>query len=143
MVGYWILSHFLVVICDWIHIERLHTLVYSFLLTKHNPHGAKKIHDQQSKKDRITLVYIEEYAVYKKQFRFFQRLRIFYFAILIPQYIVIIIFNFLSVNNTIFLCWILGFLKFVLLIPIISQFKLGYKYITIYDRRSFDKDKRH
>lgn len=38
---------------DILNTESLRTLLYSFLLSKHNIKGAKKIHDSQPLKERV------------------------------------------------------------------------------------------
>lgn len=64
--------------------QQLTTIVYSFLLSKRNEKGAKKIHNQQTKKDRITLSYVKNYTIYPKQCYRFYKLILFYMAFLIP-----------------------------------------------------------
>jgi hypothetical protein len=49
------------------------------LLTKRNHKGAKKIHLAQTKRDRITLAYIKDHAIYEKQFKKIYLMRSIYF----------------------------------------------------------------
>ena len=75
-------------------------LMFSFLLSKRNQKGAKKIHKSQNRLNQFTFNYIREHAVYKKEFRFFHN---FYMANLYftPfQYLLIIILNFISLKAT-------------------------------------------
>lgn len=67
----------------------LQTMVYGFLLSKRNDKTARKIHQQQSKKDRFTLSYIKNHTIYPTQFRRFYKFRLFYIYSLVPQYILI------------------------------------------------------
>ena len=81
------LNLFLMII-DCILIVDLRKLVYSFLLSKRNIAGAKKIHKAQTKIKRILLSYIKEYAIYPKHFNFFYRMWVLVLISLIPQYII-------------------------------------------------------
>ena len=65
-----IVSAVIIVLLDITICSHLRILVYSFLLSKRNIKGAKKIHKQQTRKDRFTLEYIKEHAIYQKEFRF-------------------------------------------------------------------------
>ena len=84
-----VLSVVMIVMLDVLLCNDLKNLVYSFLLSKRNIKGAKKIHDQQTKKDRFTLKYIEQYAIYPKEFRFFQSFRMIYLYSLLPVYAIL------------------------------------------------------
>ena len=59
MVDLLILSTVILLILDCLLITTLRKLIYSFLLSKRNLKSAKKIHQQQSKTNRITLSYIK------------------------------------------------------------------------------------
>lgn len=56
---------------DAVNLYILRDLVYSFLLSKRKPKDARKIHKEQTKRDRFTLSYIKSYAIYPKEFIFF------------------------------------------------------------------------
>lgn len=93
-------------VMEIIYIQTLRMLVYSFLLSKRNIKGAKKIHNQQSKKNRFTLSYIKNHTIFPKQFRRFYMFRLFYIYSLIPQYIIIVVsffvFNIRLITDIIF-----------------------------------------
>lgn len=123
---------------DILSIYSLRDLVYSFLLTKRNLKGAKKIHLSQTKKERFTLSYIREYALFPKEFHFYQRCWIIYISSLLPVYLLIIIANLFSTLFTIVLVGCIYTVKFVFLIfGVRSQF-VGR--ISRYDKRASKYD---
>ena len=81
------------ILLDCILLVELRKLVYSFLLSKRNIRGAKKIHKSQLMIDKITLAYISDHTIYKKQFCFFQRLWVVNMFGIVPQYIMILTIN--------------------------------------------------
>ena len=128
-------------LCDFVYITRLRELVYSFLLTKRNLKGAKKIHKAQTKKDRFTLSYIRNYAVYPKHFNFYYKFRAIYFFSLIPQYVLMIILICFFDLAAIICGLSLMILKFVLMSIIIVKNFSGQ--ISKFDRRYiYEKKKR-
>ena len=91
MTGIAVISCLMNLLFDFVFIIDLRKLVYSFLLSKRNLKGAKKIHKAQTKKARLTLSYIRNYAIYPKHFNFYYKFRAIYFFSLIPQYVFMII----------------------------------------------------
>ena len=95
-----IILYFMLLLSDIILFTTFRDLMFSFLLSKRNKKGAKKIHQSQDRSNQFTFNYVREHAVYKKEFRFFHN---FYMANLyfMPfQYLVIIILNFISLKAT-------------------------------------------
>ena len=132
--GYFVLLHL-----DIINVMLfLRPLVYSFLLTKRNIKGAKKIHMAQTKKDRFTLSYVKEYAIFPKEYRKWHRRYLIYLASLLPQYLVIAVVNIFSVINAIILILSLFAVKFIFAFIVKLQFVS--RPITRFDRRSFNKE---
>lgn len=136
-----ILGYITLLGCETIIIESIRKLVYSFLLTKRNIKGAKKIHLSQTRKDRFTLSYIEKYAVYKEDFRFYHRLLKVYTVSIFLQFIIIGIINWFSPPIAVWVLLSLGLLKlFFGSIFIRSHFSSSR--ISKYDRRYLLRKKR-
>ncbi len=126
---------------DLFIVADLRRLVYSFLLTKRNVKGAKKIHLSQTKKDRFTLSYVEQYAVYKEDFRFYRKFLKIYAATLLPQFAAIAVVNCISVPAAIIVLLLLIHIKLVFYFVLhISKFSSAS--ITKYDRRYLLRKKR-
>ena len=95
-----ILLYFMLLLSDIILFTTFRDLMFSFLLSKRNKKGAKKIHQSQDRSNRFTFNYVKDYAIYKKEFDFFHK---FYTANLYftpVQYLLIIILNFISLKAT-------------------------------------------
>ena len=75
-------------------------LMFSFLLSKRNQKGAKKIHQSQDRSNRFTFDYVREHAVYKKEFHFFHNFYMAYLYFTPFQYLLMIILNFISLKAT-------------------------------------------
>ena len=132
-----IILYLAVIGTDAINLSDLRSLVYSFLLSKRNLKGAKKIHLTQTKKDRFTLSYIKNHAIYPKEFNFFYKLRIAYISSLIPQYAAIIILNVFSAFGAAGFLLILFIVKLIFALVVIrSQFSGR---ISRFDKRYSDK----
>lgn len=127
------LLYILLIGLDLINLIDLRWLIYSFLLSKRNLKGAKKIHNMQSKKARFSLAYIKEYTIYPKAFRFFYGFRLINLFLLVPQYITIVILNLFSVFATIILIGIFVIAKIFIAIFIRSQFSSNR--ISRFDKR--------
>ena len=110
---------------DILLILDLRKLLFSFLLTKHNLKGAKKIHISKNRINRFSLSYIGEYAIYQKEFKRFYKLWIWVFAILVPQYIILIFTNLFSEIIALILlvicCLVKMFLNFIVRIQFNSH----------------------
>ena len=107
---------------DVIDIVDIRDLVYSFLLSKRNTRAARKIHIQQTRKDRFTLSYIEEHAIYKKQFRFWHRLLIIFYCSVIPQYLILAAMLFVSNRIFLFVGFAFGGIKIIIEFLVRFQF---------------------
>lgn len=129
---FWILL-FLLLLTDLHFADALRRLVYSFLLTKRNLKGAKKIHDQQAKWDRFTLAYIKDHTVYPKQYTFYYRFRLIHLYTLIPQYLTVAIVTPISLK------WGLIVTFAFCVIKLLSELAVGFRNfagrISKYDRR--------
>ena len=136
MVGRLALLYVLNIAIDCIILSELRELVYSFLLSKRNIKGAKKIHSLQSRRDRFTLSYIKNYAIFPKEFRFFQKCWIAEVASIIPQYIALVVVNFISSSTTVVVLFVLFVTKIALQIALYTQFS---NKISKYDKRNLIK----
>ena len=133
MIKILVLAYFLLIGIDTLNIVDLRKLVYSFLLSKRNKKSAQKIHLEQSRENRFTLSYIHKYAVYKREFRFFQKSLMIYYYTIIPQYFFIIAINFISLYVTLALLIIFFMIKFVIAMMISTQF--SHNRISRFDKR--------
>ena len=132
MVELLILLLLLLFLLDCGNLVFLRSLVYSFLLSKRNIKGAKKIHNEQSLKNRLFLSYIVEYAIYKKEFVFYHKCWVFNLISLVPQYsllfVVLMISSFVSLLFTV----VLVLLKLILFFFVMSNFS---NRISKFDKR--------
>jgi hypothetical protein len=135
-----VLSVVMIVGLDVFLCDDLKKLVYSFLLSKRNIKGAKKIHDQQTKKDRFTLKYIEQHAIYPKEFRFFQSFRMIYLYSLLPVYA--ILGTLFLISQNVFLISIGVIIAIKLCIAAYIGFHFRPHPISVYDKRYKERKKR-
>ena len=135
-----VLSVVMIVLLDVLLCNDLKKLVYSFLLSKRNIKGAKKIHDQQTKKDRFTLKYIEQHAIYPKEFRFFQSFRMIYLYSLLPVYA--ILGTLFLISQNVFLISIGVIIAIKLCIVAYICFHFWTQSISVYDKRYKERKKR-
>ena len=133
MIKILILAYFLLIGLDILNIVDLRTLVYSFLLSKRNKKSAQKIHLEQPRKNKFTLSYIDKYAVYKREFRFFQKGLVLYYYTLIPQYFLLIVVNLFSSTLALILIFLFFLLKFIIAIMIACQF--SHNRVSRFDKR--------
>ena len=133
MVKILIISYIFIVGIDLFNSIDLRKLVYSFLLSKRNIKGAKKIHLSQTLKNRFTLKYIKDYTIYPREFRFFHTCWIIHICSIIPEYILIIIVNFFSILNASILIAVLVVLKLIFSVLIRMQFSSNR--ISRFDKR--------
>ena len=116
-----IIFYLMLLLLDIILFITFRDLMFSFLLSKRNKKGAKKIHQSQDRSNQFTFNYVREHAVYKKEFRFFHN---FYMANLYftPfQYLLIIILNFISLKATFILQIIFCITKLICNFILLSQ----------------------
>jgi hypothetical protein len=71
--AYNILFYFILLLLDIILFTTFRDLMFSFLLSKRNKKGAKKIHQSQDPSNRFTFNYVKDHAIYKKEFNFFHK----------------------------------------------------------------------
>ena len=124
---------FCLALVDFGILMSVRRLVYSFLLSKRNVKSAQKIHADQTRRDRFTLSYIEEHAIYKKEFRFWHRSLIIFYCSVIPQYLILATVNIFSQRIFTYVATALYVVKIIIFILIRSQFKD--KSITKFDKR--------
>ena len=87
-----ILLGVLLVLLDSLAVQALRRFLMDFLIGQRNMKSARKIHAQQSLRDRITLSYIPSYLKrYASQFRFHHRVYLALLFTLVPQYLLVII----------------------------------------------------
>ena len=114
---------------------QIRRLVYSFLLTKRNLKGAKKIHEKQSFVSKITLSYIKDHAIYPKDFCLWHTVWMIHIISILPQYLGLLLINVffddcLAAASLV----VIGIFKFVFMIVVSSQFPSSAD-ISRYDRR--------
>ena len=124
----------LTVLLDISLTEQIRRLVYSFLLTKRNLKGAKKIHEKQSFVSKITLSYIKDYAIYPKDFSLWHTVWMIHIISILPQYLSLLLIHVFFADYLIASLVVIGTIKFVLMIVVRSQFSSS-AYISRYDRR--------
>ena len=133
--------HFVFIALDLIFLSFLRRLVYSFLMSKRNIKGAKKIHLAQSRKARFTLSYIRNHTKYPKEFDFWHRFYIITLWIVIFQYAAIITLNVLLTSNVYYIVIVvLCAIKFIGVTLLRLQFDSG-GYVSQFDKR-YNKWKR-
>ena len=89
-------------------------LIFSFLLSKRNIKSAKKIHSSKSFFDRFTFNYVEEHAIYLKEYKFFHNFYLAFLITLLIQYAVLVITNVFSIKAVTILLVLFGLIKLVL-----------------------------
>ena len=129
-----ILLYICLLLLDILSLLDLRKLLYSFLLSKRNLKGARKIHKEQTVKNKILLSYIKQYAIYTKEFIFFKRLYIVWLFSLVPQYVILLIVNMFSQLATMILLCVCFVIKLIIVFVVIrSQFNS--KRISRFDHR--------
>lgn len=108
------LLYVMVIGCDILNFFDFRSLMLSFLLSKRNLKGAKKIHRSQSAFDRLTFNYVKNYAIYTKEYNFLHRIYLVFLCTLPIQYAVLITVNLLSSKAAIIVLSVLIILKFLL-----------------------------
>ena len=100
MIKLLVIFYFMLLLLDIILFTTFRDLMFSFLLSKKNKKGAKKIHQSQDRSNRFTFNYVREHAVYKKEFHFFHKFYIANLYFTPFQYLLVIILNFISLKAT-------------------------------------------
>ena len=95
-----IILYLMLLLLDIILFITFRDLMFSFLLSKRNKKGARKIHQSQDRLNRFTFNYVRERAVYKKEFHFFHKFYIANLYFTPFQYLLVIILNFISLKTT-------------------------------------------
>ena len=127
------LCYTVLILLDIILIVDLRWLVYSFLLSKRNLKGAKKIHNIQNKRNKITLAYIKKYTIYPKHYSFFHFLWCAVIMSIVPQYISLLIIYIFSQKNAVIICIVFSIIKLILNCIVRLQYNSGR--ITKFDKR--------
>ena len=126
--------YILVIVTDDLIIYYFRELLLSFLMNKHNRKKAQGIHREQSRYNRITMAYVGPMLKNNiQQYRFFQRLYMTDLVMLIPQYALIILFNFLLENGIWILLLAVSIIKGILFLFLWCQFDVHR--ISRYDKR--------
>ena len=137
MVKLFWLALILIMLTDYLLIVFLRRLVYSFLLSKRNIKGAKKIHCSQSYKNKLTLNYIKAYVIYPKQFDFWHKVYLFFLVSTPLLYIVIALVGIFDIATSVNLIIVFYVIKTICFFIVRSRFVT--QDITIYDKRCKDK----
>ena len=90
------LLYVMVIGCDILNFFDFRSLMLSFLLSKRNLKGAKKIHRSQSAFDRLTFNYVKNHAIYTKEYNFLHSIYLVFLCTLPIQYAALIIVDLLS-----------------------------------------------
>ena len=120
-------------LADILNLIELRKLVYSFLLTKRNLKGAKKIHAAQTSKERFTLSYIRNYTVFTNKFSFCQKILMVYYYALIPVYALLITVNVFSLTAVLIMHIVFLTIKLTLAMYVASHFSSNR--VSIFDKR--------
>ena len=96
---------------DIILVSTFRGLMFSFLLSKHNKKGAKKIHKSQSAINRFTFGYIKHHTLHPKEYKCFHGFYIVNLCFAPIQYLSLLITNILSLTTTVILLCIFCALK--------------------------------
>lgn len=133
MVKLFWLALIVILLTDYLLIVFLRRLVYSFLLSKHNIKGAKKIHCSQSYKNKLTLNYIKAYVIYPKQFDFWHKVYLFFLVSTPLTYIVIALVGIFDIATSVNLIIIFYVIKTICFFIVRAQFNSGR--ISKFDKR--------
>lgn len=128
------------VLFDILLTVRIRSLVYSFLLSKRNLKGAKKIHKNQSFISKITLSYIKDHAIYPKDFSLWHTVWMIHIISILPQYLSLLLIHVFFADYLIASLAVIGIIKLVLMFVVRAQFSFSMPSISIYDRR-YDQKK--
>ena len=110
------LLYVMVIGCDILIFFDFRSLMLSFLLSKRNLKGAKKIHRSQSAFDRLTFNYVNNHPIHTKEYSLFHGVYLVFLCMLPIQYAVLITVNLLSSKAAIIVLSVLIILKFLLAI---------------------------
>ena len=135
-----ICAYVMMALFDAINTVELRALVYSFLLTRRNAKGAKKIHVAKTRKARITLSYIKEYALYPKQFHFLHRCWMVHLFSVLPQYVSVILVHVFFPDVVLYYMVVLLTMRGIL--AVIIHAHLTSKRISVFDRRHLHRKRK-
>ena len=105
--------YFLLLLSDIVLFTDFRKLMFSFLLSKRNEKGAQKIHQSQNRSNRFTYNYVKDYTPYKKECRFFHGFYMVNLYFTPFQYLLVIVFNLLSLKITFVLQIIFCIIKLI------------------------------
>ena len=123
------------ILFDIILTNKMRALVYSFLLSKHNLNGARKIHSKQSFLSKITLSYIKDYSIFPKDFSLWHTVWMIHIISILPQYLILLLIHVFFADYLIASLAVIGIIKLVLLFVVRSQFSITMPSVSRYDRR--------
>ena len=128
------LVYFVIILFDAIIVSDARRLLLDFLIGQRNRKNAKKIHSEQSFKNRIHMGYIQ--PMLKKNKEAFRKYHILYLIIiysLIPQYIVACLFHFLAPS---IIFYVIGTLSLIrILLVIFYRLELGPNRMSVYAKK--------
>ena len=132
MMDIWVRICIVSILFDIWNLIRLRELVYSFLLSNRKEQDAKAIHKGQSTIDRFTLSYIQNYAIYPKEYKFYHKFLMIYYYTIVPKNVSILVVNLFIGSYAIVLSVALFVQVCIIGIAIHSNF---YHHVSRFDRR--------
>ena len=128
------LIYFAIVLFDVLIVSDARRLLLDFLIGQRNRKNARKIHSEQSFKNKIHMGYIQ--PMLKKNKEAFRKYHILYLSIiysLIPQYIVVCLFHFFIPS---IILYVVGTLLLIrILLAIFYRLELGSNRMSVYAQK--------
>ena len=128
------LIYFAIVLFDVITVSDARRLLLDFLIRQRNRKNARKIHSEQSLKNKIHMGYIQ--PMLKKNKEAFRKYHMLYLAniySLIPQYVAVCLFHFLLPN---IILYVVGTLLLIrIFLAIFYRLELGSNRISVYAQK--------
>lgn len=109
-------------VIDSLVISTYRDFLFDFLIGQRNRKSARKIRQAQPRKERVTLSFILGHLTrYKKEFRFYQRIYMGELYSLLPQYLIVLVCNFLLWERSVYVTGVFVALKTIMLLLVRLQ----------------------
>ena len=120
-------------VIDSLVISIYRDFLFDFLIGQRNRKSARKIRQAQHRKERITLSFILGHLTrYKKEFRFYQRIYMGELYSLVPQYLIVLVCNFLLWERSLYVTG--GFAVFKILLLLVVRLQTDSSHRSVYRR---------
>lgn len=120
-------------VIDSLVISIYRDFLFDFLIGQRNRKSARKIRQAQPRKERITLSFILGHLTrYKKEFRFYQRIYMGELYSLVPQYLIVLVCNFLLWERSLYVTG--GFAVFKILLLLVVRLQTDSSHRSVYRR---------